>query len=224
MIPLYRLESSLRHSFAQPALLAQALTHRSFGAPHNERLEFLGDSVLNCVIATLLFESFPGLREGELSRQRANLVKQETLFEIAQTLNLGDFLRLGEGELKSGGFRRPSILADALEALIGAVYLDAGFSEARVVIQQLFLERLLKVDPKATSKDAKTELQEILQSQKLPLPVYTLVKTTGEAHAQEFLIECTVKELNICTSGSAGSRRAAEQIAARQAINLLKQS
>jgi ribonuclease-3 len=216
-----RLESALGHRFAQPDLFLQALTHRSYGSPHNERLEFLGDSVLNCVVATLLFERFASLREGDLSRQRANLVRQDTLAEIAQSLQLGDYLRLGEGELKSGGFRRPSILADGLEAVIGAVYLDAGFGAARAVIERLLQPLLALVDPKVSAKDPKTELQELLQARKLPLPHYELVAMRGEAHAQEFEVACCVASLAIRVCGAGSSRRNAEQAAARAAIALV---
>jgi ribonuclease III len=213
-----RLETALGYQFARPELLRQALTHRSYGSPHNERLEFLGDSVLNCVMATVLFERFATLREGDLSRQRANLVKQDTLAGIAQSLGLGDYLKLGEGELKSGGFRRPSILADGLEAIFGAIYLDSGFAEARQAIEKLYEPLLAEVNPKLSGKDAKTELQELLQARKLPLPQYNLRATHGEAHAQEFEVECVVPSLSICVQGVGGSRRHAEQAAARIAI------
>lgn len=212
------LEAALGHHFGQPDLLRQALTHRSHGSPHNERIEFLGDSVLNCVIATLLFERFPSLREGEMSRQRANLVRQDTLAEIAASLKLGDHLRLGGGELKSGGFRRPSILADGLEAVIGAVYLDAGFAAARTLVERLYAPLLAQLDPKISAKDAKTELQEFLQARKLPPPSYALVSTNGEAHAQVFEAECVVFGLGIRTVGSGSSRRNAEQAAAKLAL------
>lgn len=213
-----RLERALGHRFVRPELLQQALTHRSYGSPHNERLEFLGDSVLNCVMATVLFERFSTLREGDLSRQRANLVKQDTLAQLAHTLSLGDFLRLGEGELKSGGFRRPSILADGLEAIFGAIYLDAGFSEVRHVIEKLYEPLLAAVNPKLSGKDAKTALQELLQARKLPLPQYKLLATRGEAHSQEFEVECAIPALSICVNGVGSSRRHAEQAAASVAI------
>jgi ribonuclease-3 len=216
-----RLASALGYAFAREELLRQALTHRSFGSPHNERLEFLGDSVLNCVIASLLYERFSGLREGDLSRQRANLVRQEALAQIAQMLHLGDYLRLGEGELKSGGFRRPSILADAMEAIIGAIYLDGGFDAASRTIHRLYQPLLERVDPKDSGKDPKTVLQEILQGRKLPLPQYALLEARGEAHEQEFEVECAVPALGLRTRGQGGSRRAAEQAAARAAIETL---
>jgi ribonuclease III len=217
-MPAERLQDALGHRFGRPDLLSQALTHRSHSSPHNERLEFLGDSVLNCVMATLLFERFPGLREGDLSRQRANLVRQDTLAEIAQVLKLGEELRLGEGEIKSGGFRRPSILADGLEAVIGAVFMDSGFDAARQVVARLYQPLLDQIDPKASGKDAKTELQELLQARKLPLPNYTLMLTHGEAHAQTFEVECAIPALAIRAAGVGSSRRSAEQAAAKAAV------
>ncbi|MDD5250541.1 MAG: ribonuclease III [Rhodocyclaceae bacterium] len=223
-MPVGRLASAIGHQFSKPELLLQALTHRSFGSPHNERLEFLGDSVLNCVIATVLYQRFGKLNEGELSRQRANLVRQESLAQIAQRLDLGNFLRLGEGELKSGGFRRPSILADGLEAIFGAIYLDAGFDAARAAIEGLYQPLLDQVDPKHSGKDAKTSLQELLQGRKLPLPAYALVATRGEAHLQEFEVECAIPALAIRVHGHGGSRRAAEQAAARAALDQLTEA
>ena len=218
-----RLAAALGYEFSRPELLLQALTHRSYGSPHNERLEFLGDSVLNCVIATLLYLRFAGLKEGELSRQRANLVRQETLAQIALTLDLGNCLRLGEGELKSGGFRRPSILADGLEAIFGAIYIDAGFAAAQATIERLYRPLLENLDPKDSGKDPKTVLQEILQGRRLALPHYALVATRGDAHAQEFEVECSVPALAIGVRGQGGSRRAAEQAAAHAAITLLNE-
>lgn len=216
-----RLERALGHTFTRRELLTQALTHRSHGASHNERIEFLGDAVLNCVVAALLFERFPGSREGDLSRLRASLVRQETLFVVAQTLELGDCLRLGEGELKSGGFRRPSILADALEALFGAVFLDAGFEKAREVIIRLLQPRLTDLDPRQSGKDPKTALQELLQGRHMPVPNYVLQVTRGEAHEQVFEIECRIPDLDICTHGIGASRRAAEQDAAQHAYQAI---
>ncbi len=218
---LNRLEPAIGYHFLQPALLQQALTHRSYGAAHNERFEFLGDSILNCSVAALLFERFPALREGELSRLRATLVRQETLFEIAQSLCLGEALLLGEGELKSGGFRRPSILADALEALFGAIFLDAGFEPARTVIARLYQPLLAGIDPQQANKDPKTVLQELLQGRHLPLPQYALQATRGEAHDQEFDVECRIPALNVSVVGTGANRRAAEQDAARQAFALI---
>lgn len=216
-----RLETALGHDFGNAELLRQALTHRSHSSPHNERLEFLGDAVLNCVVASLLYQRFASLREGDLSRQRANLVRQEALAQVAQGLALGDHLRLGEGELKSGGFRRPSILADALEAIIGAIYLDAGFDAARGVIERLLQPLIEQLDPRDSGKDPKTALQELLQARRQPLPHYALLATRGEAHAQEFEIECAIPSLSVRALGGGSSRRAAEQDAAREALRLL---
>jgi ribonuclease III len=212
------IERAIGYVFSSRSIQDQALTHRSFGAVHNERLEFLGDSVLNCVIAQALYDRFSEVREGDLSRLRANLVRQETLAEIAQRLGLGEQLRLGEGELKSGGFRRPSILADALEALFGAVFVDGGFEQARKTILMLYEPFLANLDPRHSGKDAKTALQEFLQGRRLALPQYQLRATHGEAHAQEFEVECLIPELGISTLGRGPSRRAAEQEAARRAF------
>lgn len=202
------------YRFRQPPLLREALTHRSHSAPNNERLEFLGDSVLNCATAILLFECFPTLSEGDLSRLRANLVNKTVLFEIAEALGLGDAIRLGEGELKSGGHRRPSILADALEAVIGAVYVDGGFTEAAQLVRRLIQPKLDATDPRQPVKDAKTQLQEYLQARRLALPRYTVVDTRGEAHEQTFRVACEVPELDLRTEAEGASRRAAEQAAA----------
>ena len=212
------LQTALGHEFQSKELLHQALTHRSHSIAHNERLEFLGDSVLNCVVASLLFDKFLRIDEGDLSRLRANLVKQQSLYEIAQRLELSPHLRLGEGELKSGGFRRPSILADTVEALFGAIFLDAGFDVARRVIKRLYLPVLETVDPKTLGKDSKTLLQEYLQGRKIALPIYTVVATHGAAHSQEFEVECAVPKLSIQVLGAGGSRRAAEQAAAKKAL------
>lgn len=217
-----RLEAALGHRFGRPELLRQALTHRSYGAPNNERLEFLGDSILNFVVAATLFNNFATLREGELSRQRASLVRQESLAEIARGLSLGDFLSLGEGELKSGGAARPSILADALEAVFGAIYIDAGFDATQRVIEKLYGPAIARIDPNDASKDPKTALQEVLQGRHLPLPRYELLATHGEAHAQEFEVECTIPDLRIRSTGRGGSRRIAEQQAARRAMADIK--
>lgn len=217
-----RLEAALGHGFGRPELLRQALTHRSFGSPHNERLEFLGDAVLNCAVAGYLFQHFSDLKEGELSRLRASLVRQETLADIARSLSLGDFLQLGEGELKSGGSRRPSILADALEAIIGAIYVDAGFEAARTVIEHLYRPAMARIDPNDAGKDPKTALQELLQGRHLPLPRYGLLATRGEAHLQEFEVECVIPDLDIRSVGTGTSRRIAEQQAAQRAIAEIK--
>ncbi|MBT9539776.1 MAG: ribonuclease III [Thiobacillus sp.] len=217
-----RLQQALGYTFIRAELLTQALTHRSYGSLNNERLEFLGDSVLNCTVARALYDAFPGLPEGSLSRLRANLVRQETLAEIAVTLRLGDTLRLGEGELKSGGFRRPSILADALESLFGAIFLEAGFDEAARVVRHLFDPLLAQIDPKASGKDPKTQLQEWLQSHRQPLPEYRLISTEGEAHDQNFIVECVLGKPARITRGVGKSRRAAEQEAARLACDALQ--
>lgn len=221
---LQLLQTRLGYTFQEAGLLQQALTHRSHSSLHNERLEFLGDSILNCVVASLLYERYNTLDEGDLSRLRANLVKQQSLYEIAQKLELSQFLRLGEGELKSGGFRRPSILADTLEALLGAIFLDAGFNAARDVIRAFYIPILETVDPRTLGKDAKTLLQEFLQSKKISLPTYNVVATHGAAHSQEFEIECLVPKLGIQVFGRGGSRRAGEQAAARLALDVAEQA
>lgn len=208
------------YRFNDPELLRRALTHRSFGAAHNERLEFLGDSVVNCAVALELYQKFPRLAEGELSRLRASLVNQQALAVIAQRLDLGEQLRLGEGELKSGGARRPSILADAVEALIGAVFLDSGFTAARAVVMAIFAADLTTIDPATAGKDPKTLLQEYLQARRIALPQYTVVATRGEAHEQQFQVECLIPELGVRSQGEGSSRRGAEQEAARQAYEL----
>lgn len=217
------LNRRIGYEFRDPALLRRALTHRSHGVPHNERLEFLGDSVLNCVIASRLYHLHTRVAEGDLSRMRAHLVKEQTLSEIALTLDLGDYLKMGEGELKSGGFRRPSILADTLEAIIGAIYLDAGFSAAEQVIERLFEPLMKGLDPKTLGKDPKTLLQEYLQGRKIPLPNYTVLSISGEAHQQSFEVECLIPALNVRACGTGVSRRSAEQQAADSALQMLKQ-
>ena len=219
-----KLEQAIGHTFHNPSLLQTALTHRSHSSPHNERLEFLGDSILNGVIARQLFDRFPDLPEGDLSRLRANLVRQDSLHQLASSLSLGSYLRLGEGELKSGGAQRPSILADALEALFGAVWLDAGFDAASAVIVRLYAGMLSSIAPGQPIKDAKTRLQELLQGRRLPLPKYVLAGTAGEAHAQQFKMCCEIDSLKIRTEGSGGSRRAAEQMAAERALERLQQT
>ncbi len=214
------LVTQLGDEFERSELLQQALIHRSFGAPHNERLEFLGDGVLNCSIASLLFERFPSFPEGDLSRIRAHLVNQECLSRLAQGLDLGQYLSLGEGELKSGGFRRPSILADALEAIFGAVFIDRGFAAADRLIRKLYAPLLSTIDPKSLGKDPKTLLQEFLQGRRLELPKYNIVEVRGEAHEQLFLVECLISELGLRSVGEGGSRRSAEQRAAQSAYEL----
>lgn len=215
------IERRLGYRFSNAALLQQALTHRSHGVPHNERFEFLGDGLLNFVIARLLFQQFTALPEGGLSRLRAGLVNQQALSELAASLSLGEHLRLGEGELKSGGFRRPSILADAFEALIGAICLDGGFGAAEKVLTELYRPLLAAIDPEASgNKDPKTHLQEYLQGRRFALPQYSIVSVDGEAHEQHFRVECAIPELSIRSLGEGSSRRAAEQEAARSAYEL----
>ena len=217
-----RLRQRVGYGFSRPELLAQALTHRSHGAPHNERLEFLGDGVLNCVVASELFERFSDLPEGDLSRLRARLVRQEALHRLAQDLGLGEQLRLGEGELRSGGTERPSILADAFEALIGAIFLDGGFDAARNVVRRLYGPQLAALDPDDPGKDPKTLLQELLQARRIPLPQYAVLATHGAAHSQNFEVECVIPQLSVRTTGSGGSRRTAEQEAALRAFEKIR--
>jgi ribonuclease-3 len=209
------------YRFVDQALLRQALTHRSHNAAHNERLEFLGDSILNCVIAAELFSMYPAMAEGDLSRVRASLVNGQNLSVLANQLDLGRRLLLGEGELRSGGAQRPSMLANAVEAVIGAVYLDAGFVVAQSFTLRIFADSLKAIDLRVAGKDAKTLLQELLQARHLPLPRYVVIATAGEAHEQSFQVECNVSELDIKTIGDGASRRAAEQVAARQAYDLI---
>ena len=219
---LIALQDRLQHEFRNPSLLTRALTHRSFSLDHNERLEFLGDSVLNLAVADLLFERLSSLPEGDLSRVRANLVKQDTLHPLAVGLGLPDVIRLGEGEARSGGQRRPSILADALEALIGAVYLDAGFAAAQGLVHRLFKAVEINPEMQAIGKDPKTELQEWLQGRKMGLPLYRVVSTLGAAHKQTFDVECEIVELNFSERGIGGSRRAGEQAAASAMLQTIK--
>jgi len=224
MIDPQILARRLGHAFTDPQLMRQALTHRSHGGADNERLEFLGDGILNCVVAVLLYESFPRIDEGGLSRLRARLVRQESLAFIAQNLALSDHLLLGEGELKSGGFRRPSILADTLEALVGAVFLDAGFEAARQVVGSLMRDAIAGLDPRAEDRDPKTRLQEVLQSRRISLPVYRVLATRGAAHDQQFEVACEIAAFQISAVALGSSRRAAEQVAAEQALQQLKRS
>ncbi len=220
---LESLQVRLQHRFAAPALLARALTHRSFSADHNERLEFLGDSVLNMCVAHLLYEALHDLPEGDLSRVRANLVKQDTLHRLALELGLPELLRLGEGELRSGGQRRPSILADALEAVIGAVYLDAGFAAAQALVRRLFDKVEINPGMQAAARDPKTALQEWLQGRKMQLPQYSVTGVKGAAHRQTFEVLCAISELNLQQTGIGASRRAGEQAAAASMLKLLNQ-
>lgn len=203
------------------ALFVTALTHRSAEGPNNERLEFLGDSVLNLLLSERLYREFPGATEGDLSRLRARLVSEEPLAEIAQTMQLGELLLLGSGELKTGGFRRQSILADAFEALCGALYLDGGLESVRTRIEPMFESRIAALPEPSTLKDAKTRLQEYLQANGHALPVYSVKRTSGEPHAQIFLVSCVVAHAGIETEGEGGSRRRAEQVAAQAALQAL---
>ena len=218
------LATRLGHTFADAGLLQRALTHRSFSADHNERLEFLGDSVLSLAVSSLLYARLQKASEGELSRIRANLVKQESLYQIALKLDLASAIRLGEGELRSGGQRRPSILADALEAVIGAVYLDGGHAAADALVRRLFEGVQITPALSAASKDAKTALQEWLQGRKMRLPQYEVTRILGEAHRQTFEVACHVAERNLTQVGQGASRRAAEQAAAAAMLQALEQS
>ncbi len=214
----------IHYTFNDPSFMIMALTHRSFSAQHNERLEFLGDSVLSFLIANELYKRFPRIDEGDLSRLRAQLVKESSLSTIATSMGLGDFIRLGEGELKSAGWRRPSILADTFESIIGAIYLDGGIEPTHEFVLRFFETQLNEIDPKLIQKDPKTLLQELLQSKKSDLPIYTVVSIEGEAHSQTFTIECHIKKSNIKTQGVGNSRRIAEQEAASKAYQLMLES
>lgn len=216
------LYKALGYRFVRPEWLAAALTHRSVGTANNERLEFLGDALLSFVVAETLFERFNYASEGELTRCRASLVKKDTLAEIAQELKLGDYLHLGGGELKSGGFRRASILADALEAILGAIFLDTGLPSCKQVILHLLSDRLSGLSPRHIDKDAKTRLQEYLQAKQLPLPEYRVLTIEGAPHEQRFEVECSIQSLAKSTVGTGESRRRAEQEAATQALIALK--
>ena len=217
-----RLETRIGHRFKSSALLEQALTHRSFGSSHNERLEFLGDGVLDCVVAEELYARFPELPEGALSRLRANLVRQASLAGVARAIGLSGFMKLGEGELASGGAERPSILADGLEAVYGAVLVDGGYGAARATILRTLGEALGRLDAAAPAKDAKTRLQELLQGRRNKLPEYRVVATKGAAHKQTFEVECAVAELDLRATGSGSSRREAEQKAAEGLLRQLE--
>lgn len=221
---LAALQRRLGYAFRDEALLRRALTHRSFGADHNERLEFLGDAVLSAAISALLYERFAGSDEGDLTRVRAHLVREDSLHRVALALGLPDVLRLSEGEARGGGAQRPSILADALEAVIGGVFLDGGFEPAQALVRRLFGDVIAGTDADSWSKDAKTELQEWLQARKLPVPAYSIVATRGQAHAQTFQVECVVAALGLREQGEGRSRRAAEQEAARRMLDTLKAS
>ncbi len=211
----------LQYRFREPSLLALALTHRSRGSDNNERLEFLGDSVLNLIISALLYDRFPDLSEGDLTRLRASLVNKPSLAALARELSLGEYLQLGEGELRSGGFDRDSILADALEAVFGAIYLDGGLDEARRVIASRYRDSLERLDPRAVPKDPKTRLQEYLQKRSLPTPDYVVTQVSGDAHNQRFVVECRTEALDELVRGEGNSRRLAEQQAAALALERL---
>ncbi|HHI92184.1 MAG TPA: ribonuclease III [Gammaproteobacteria bacterium] len=217
-VQLDRLQRALEYQFSDVALLTLALTHRSKGSTNNERLEFLGDAILGFVVADLLYFQFDAVPEGHLSRFRASLVKKETLAELAREFSLGDFLLLGSGELKSGGFRRDSILADGMEAIIGAIYLDSGLDSARRLIEKCLAPRLAGLSAENELKDPKTRLQEFLQARHFPLPAYAVVHTSGDEHNQRFEVSCTVQGLAKPASGIGSSRRKAEQDAAEQAL------
>jgi ribonuclease III len=218
------LQRRIGYYFTDAQLLSRALTHRSFGADHNERLEFLGDAVLSLAISGLLFERFAGSDEGDLTRVRAHLVREDSLHRVAVQLGLPEVLNLGEGEARGGGAQRASILADALEAVLGATFLDGGFDAARALVKGLFGEVIQTTDVASWSKDAKTELQEWLQARRLPVPTYRISATRGQAHAQTFEVECVVPALNLTESGEGRSRRVAEQEAARRMLDALKAS
>ena len=219
---LPELQRRLQHEFSDPALLVRALTHRSFSVDHYERLEFLGASVLSLAVSDMLYARLGTLAEGDLSRVRANLVKQDTLHQLAVGLGLPDVLKLGEGEFRSGGQKRPSILADALEAIIGAVYLDAGFAAAQALVHRLYKAVAINPQMDAIGKDAKTELQEWLQGRKMKLPTYSVVGTVGAAHKQSFDVECEIPELKLTERGIGASRRAGEQAAASAMLQTIK--
>ncbi len=208
----------LGYSFNNILLLEEALTHRSYAAKNNERLEFLGDGILNFVIADELFKSYPKVQEGDLSRLRANFVNKESLADIAAELNLGDVIKLGSGELKSGGFRRPSILADTVESILGAVYCDSGFQATQTLILRLYKNKLALPTDLQSLRDPKTRLQELLQARRFALPDYQVVKISGQAHAQMFHLKCLIEKMNITVEGEGKSRRKAEQVAAEKAI------
>ena len=218
------LQQRTGHRFARPELLALALTHRSFGADHNERLEFLGDAVLSLAVSALLYARFGDSAEGDLTRVRAHLVREDSLHRAALAIGLPELLRLSDGEARGGGAQRASILADALEALIGATFLDGGFQPAQALIERLFGEVIATTDLESWTKDAKTELQEWLQARHLPVPGYRIAATRGQAHAQTFEVECTVPALGLAQQGEGRSRRHAEQDAARRMLDALKAS
>ncbi|MBM3388145.1 MAG: ribonuclease III [Betaproteobacteria bacterium] len=219
---LDQLQQRLGHRWVKPDLLQRALTHRSHGSDHNERLEFLGDSVLSTAVSRMLYSRYGDSAEGDLTRVRAHLVREDSLHRLALELGLPDLLQLSDGEAKGGGAQRPSILADALEALIGAVFIDAGYEAAAAVVQRLFGPLIDSADLNRWAKDAKTELQEWLQGRRLPVPAYRIVATRGQAHAQTFEVECVVQALSLSERGEGRSRRIAEQEAARRLLDQVK--
>lgn len=221
---LQALQQRIGHRFAQPQLLQHALTHRSWGTEHNERLEFLGDAVLSLAISSLLYERFSGSDEGDLTRVRAHLVREDSLHRAALALGLPEVLRLSDGELRGGGAQRPSILADAVEAVIGAVFVDGGYAPAQAVVQRLFGDVIQATEADSWTKDAKTELQEWLQARRIAVPAYRIAATRGQAHAQTFEVECAVPALGLVERGEGRSRRIAEQEAARRMLDVLKAS
>ncbi|MEO7151085.1 MAG: ribonuclease III [Burkholderiaceae bacterium] len=218
------LQQRIGHRYADPRLLTRALTHRSASSSHNERLEFLGDAVLSLAISDLLYAHFSGSDEGDLTRVRAHLVREDSLHRVALQLGLPEVLRLSEGEARGGGAQRASILADALEAVLGAAYIDGGFDAAKALVQRWFGEIIATTEIASWAKDAKTELQEWLQGRRLPVPAYRIVATRGQAHAQTFEVECAVAALGLAESGEGRSRRIAEQEAARRMLDALKAS
>jgi ribonuclease-3 len=218
---LPRLEQKLGYKFQNKDLLIRAITHRSAGSRHNERLEFLGDSILSLVIAEVLYHRFPNVSEGDMSRMRATLVREKTLAELAREFVLGDYLILGPGELKSGGYRRESILADTVEALIGAIYLDSNLEAIRGLLLNWYNERLDSIRPGVEQKDPKTRLQEFLQGRRRPLPTYAVTDVKGEAHNQQFTVECVIDDIESAFVGIGSSRRKAEQAAAEKALEQL---
>jgi len=218
------LEKSIKYKFKDDSLLILAMTHRSHSGKNNERLEFLGDSILNFVVADLLFKKFNYLDEGDLSRLRSQLVKEEPLSKLGNGLKIGDFLNLGIGELKSSGWRRPSILADAFEALIGAIFIDGGMKSAYKFIEDSYLELIEKINPKEIYKDPKTILQEFLQAQKVSLPSYEVINVEGEAHNQLFTVICVVSKFDVKVEGGGRSRKIAEQEAAKEAMATIEKS
>ncbi|MBP8173022.1 MAG: ribonuclease III [Aeromonadaceae bacterium] len=219
---LKRLEKKLGYLYVNDDLLKRAITHRSAGSRHNERLEFLGDSILSLVIAEALYHRFPDVSEGDMSRMRATLVREKTLAELAREFDLGEYLILGPGELKSGGYRRESILADTVEAIIGSIYLDSDMERIRTLLLQWYASRLDEIRPGADQKDPKTRLQEFLQGRRRPLPSYAVIKVKGEAHNQEFTVQCDIEGMEAPVIGVGSSRRKAEQSAAEKALEQLQ--